>query len=345
MDLVTDKHEKRPHEANKRTQLKYAMRTIDNNPDGVFWSDINGNIVYVNQAACEKLGYSQDEFMEIGITGIDSTISAKDFGESSELVQAVRSGKTLRIQTKHSHRDGHAIPVEITMGTLDIGKNSFGFSIVRDISAHLEGQNKLKKAYSELEEKNAELNKLNKKLATREAQLEHLAYHDTLTGLPNRSLLMRNLPVLTSSIQANSKVAMLFIDIDNFKYINDSFGHCKGDDVLKEVCRRIQTLLKDSNQFYRIGGDEFIVLLLDNRSFDQIESFAESVMKCLSYPYQIETFEMQLRCSIGIAVFPDHTTSYDELLRYSDAAMYKAKENGKNRYCIFHNKMKFTNRQ
>jgi len=325
---------------NKRTQLKYAMRTIDNNPDGVFWSDIDGNIVYVNQAACEKLGYSLDEFMEIGIMGIDSNLSAKDFGESSELIQAVRSGKTLRIQAKHRHRDGQVIPVEITMGTLEIGKNSLGFSIVRDISSHLEEQNKLKKAYFELEEKNAELNRLNKKLAAREAQLEHLAYHDTLTGLPNRSLLMHNLPVLTSSIQTDCKVAMLFIDIDNFKYINDSFGHSKGDDVLKEVCRRIHTLLKDSNQCYRIGGDEFIVLLLDNRSLDQVECFAESVMKCLSNPYKTETSEMQLRCSIGIAIFPDHTTSYDELLKCSDAAMYKAKENGKNRYCVFHNKMK-----
>ena len=108
----------------------------------------------------------------------------------------------VRLVTSHIHHDGHTIPVEITMGTLEKEGDEVGFCFARDISEQLEEQNKLRKAYLDLEEKNAELEKLNKKLQAREEQLEYLAYHDALTGLPNRSLLLKNLDSLTNSIQS-----------------------------------------------------------------------------------------------------------------------------------------------
>ena len=129
------------------------------------------------------------------------------------------------------------------------------------------------------------------------------------------------------------------MDLDNFKFINDSFGHDKGDEILKEVCQRVHNLLKCPNEFYRIGGDEFILLLQGTCSPDDIENFAHNIMECLSFSFQIDTHQVCLSCSIGVAIFPDHTTSPDKLLIYSDAAMYQAKVNGKNSFCFFDRNM------
>ena len=125
------------------------------------------------------------------------------------------------------------------MGTLEMEGDALGFSAARDIPLQLEEQDKLKKAYSDLEKNNAELKKLNKKLEIREKQLAHREYHDVLTGLPNRSILLKNLDDLINSIHENKKLAMLFIDLDNFKFVNDRFGYSKGDEILQEACKRV----------------------------------------------------------------------------------------------------------
>ena len=318
------------------------MRTLECSPDGVFWSDINGDIVYVNKAACEKLGYSKEELTQMNILDFDVQVSNRDIGEQGRLMHAVKAGKTVRIQTRHKHCDGHIIPIEITMGSLVEGETELGFSFARDISKQLEEDEKIKQAYSDLEKKNIELNELNSKLAEREKQLNFLAYHDMLTGLPNRALLMHNLDQLIQSSQNDKKLAVLFIDLDNFKFINDSFGHSKGDMVLVEVCKRIQNVFQQPGQLYRIGGDEFVLLLQDIIGTDQISGFLEKAKECLATPLLIDSFPVYLSCSIGISIYPDHAELSEELLRYADAAMYSAKMDGKSKFRFFNDEIKRT---
>lgn len=325
----------------KETQLEYAMRCLSNSPDGVFWSDSNGVIAYVNEAACKELGYTREELLGMRISEFDVNLTEKDLGAGSSFIQATSSGKIARLQTVHRHRDGHLIPVDITMGVLEAEKDSLGFSFVRDMSEHIGAETKLKKAYKELEKNNAQLGRLYRDLSAREEQLEHLAYHDALTGLPNRTLLMEDLQRITKTCADKAKnTAVLFIDLDNFKNINDGLGHSVGDVILIEAGQRMQENLRKTDIIYRFGGDEFIILLQDIGSTDEISQLAQRISKCLVTPFRIDMISIYLTCSIGVSVFPEHATSPDELLMYADASMYKAKFNGKDRVQFFNRELK-----
>ncbi len=325
----------------KETQLEYAMRCLANNPDGVFWSDSNGVIVYVNNAACKELGYSKEELLAMKISDFDVTLFECDLKADSPFIQATSSGQIARMNTVHRHRDGHLIPVEITMGVLEEEKASLGFSFVRNMSEHMGAEDKLKEAYKDLERNNVELGRLYHDLTAREEQLKHLAYHDTLTGLPNRTLLMEDLQRITKVTEDKSvRTAVLFIDLDNFKNINDGLGHSVGDVILIEAGQRMQSNLRKTDIIYRFGGDEFIVLLQDVGSFDEIAQLADRISKCLVAPFKIDMISIYLTCSIGVSVFPEHAAFPEELLMYADASMYKAKTNGKDRVQFFNLELK-----
>ena len=275
------------------------------------------------------------------ISDIDVTISSEDLGEKGNFVKAASSGEITRLKSWHKHRDGHLIPVEISMGTLETVKNSLGFSFVRDITEHITAENNIKDAYSNLKKKNIELNHLYRDLSAKEKQLEYLAYHDVLTGLPNRTLFMNNLNGLIKEGKSKAKKSsILFIDIDNFKNINDCFGHRVGDLLLIETSKRMANSVRDIDTIYRFEGDEFNILLKDICSLEEIQYYSNKVKDCLLSPITIDGMELYLTCSIGVSVFPDHATSPEELLMYADTAMNKAKINGKNHIQFFNSEMK-----
>lgn len=177
----------------------------------------------------------------------------------------------------------------------------------------------------------------NKELSDAKDAISELAYNDQLTGLPNRVTLKKK---IDSILETEDRFAFLFIDIDNFKYINDTLGNSFGDDLLKMLSKVIAGVLEENCSLYRFGGDKFIVLVEEFRDIYEIERVAVKLLKTLKDPVEVNGRIFYNTASIGICVFPDHGSSFDELLKNADIALLKAKENGKNRIVIFSEPMK-----
>ena len=168
-----------------------------------------------------------------------------------------------------------------------------------------------------------------------EKRLEHLAFHDWLTDLPNRQLLLDRLGhALRRTMRRHKRVAVLFMDLDDFKVVNDSLGHGTGDYLLVAVVERLKGCLRPEDTLARFGGDEFVVLVEDLESPDQSIQVAERLVKCLEDPFVLEGRELFVRASVGIAFGTALTKSADDLLRDADTAMYRAKYEGLD-YAVF----------
>jgi len=170
-----------------------------------------------------------------------------------------------------------------------------------------------------------------------EENLRHLSYHDMLTGLPNRILFSDRLKQAIAAAKRDKmhKLSMMFMDLDNFKQINDGFGHAAGDLVLKEVASRIQDCLRESDTAARMGGDEFVVLLPAIETPDDAMIVAKKIRHALCQPIDLGNHDLTVTTSIGIAVYPEHGCEGESLLKHADAAMYHAKESGRDTVCIF----------
>jgi diguanylate cyclase (GGDEF)-like protein len=162
-------------------------------------------------------------------------------------------------------------------------------------------------------------------------ELSNLALRDTLTGLPNRKLLADRVPLaLAAALRDKAQLALLFIDLDEFKPVNDTYGHDVGDQLLKDVAKRIEACVRASDTVARFGGDEFIVLLPFIDSSADALSAAEKIRLAISAPFQLVGQSLHVSTSIGIATFPDHGTDEATLLKHADMAMYQAKSDGRN---------------
>lgn len=172
---------------------------------------------------------------------------------------------------------------------------------------------------------------------TRQSRLtERYAYYDYLTGLPNRRLLQDRLQqAIANAKRYETRMALLFLDLDNFKPINDTLGHEAGDKVLKTVSSRLASCLRQGDTLSRMGGDEFIVLLLNITSEEDVSNVAQKICAAVSEPIPMDGCNLQVSCSIGISLCPVDGTDYDTLLNCADEAMYRAKEEGRNnfRFC------------
>ncbi|HVK53576.1 MAG TPA: EAL domain-containing protein, partial [Burkholderiales bacterium] len=163
-----------------------------------------------------------------------------------------------------------------------------------------------------------------------EIEIEHLASHDALTDLPNRNLLNDRLAQLIArATRVDERIAVLFLDLDRFKFINDSFGHGFGDTLLKEVAQRLRESVRDYDTVARLGGDEFVVVLHDFSRDENISEIARKLLKAISRPFIIDEQTLHVTASIGVSVYPDDGFSGNTLLRNADTAMYRAKERGR----------------
>jgi diguanylate cyclase (GGDEF)-like protein/PAS domain S-box-containing protein len=169
-----------------------------------------------------------------------------------------------------------------------------------------------------------------------EAQLLHQAYHDALTSLPNRIMLMERLEqALLQTARSQDRMAMLFLDLDNFKVVNDSLGHGAGDQLIIAAANRVRNCLRATDTVARISGDEFAVLLAPVGEAADAAHAAQRIIDAFAEPFTLDTHEMAVAVSIGIAIGNADTTSVSDLLRQADMAMYRAKSNGRNRYEVF----------
>jgi diguanylate cyclase (GGDEF)-like protein len=178
--------------------------------------------------------------------------------------------------------------------------------------------------------------KHNEQLEKANAQLEHAATHDSLTGLPNRVLLADRLAQATAQSERYSRgFAVLVVDLDRFKSINDSLGHLAGDDMLKEAALRLSQLLRKADTLARLGGDEFVLVLNEIVGPRDAESVASKVIASLAQPFVLSGLDVQISASIGISVFPEDGVDAETLLQHADAAMYHAKKNGRSSFQFF----------
>ena len=174
----------------------------------------------------------------------------------------------------------------------------------------------------------------------RTKELHHIAHHDALTELPNRVMFMDRLEhSIVRAQRQNKKVAILFLDLDRFKVINDSLGHHVGDELLCEVARRLLLCTRETDTVARLSGDEFVVILEDMNSTDYVTIITRNIIDSLAKSINIQKNELFITTSIGIALYPYDATDTDTLLRYADTAMYKAKESGRNDYKYYSDKM------
>jgi len=166
--------------------------------------------------------------------------------------------------------------------------------------------------------------------------IEKLAYFDSLTGLANRTLLKdRMLKSIQSAKRTEEKMGVIFLDLDHFKLINDTLGHSVGDELLVYISNILKAQTRNSDTLSRLGGDEFVILLSSIKRVEDVEKFASKIQKSLEHKHNIGTHQLYITSSIGVAVFPEHGDTCDELIRNADTAMYEAKNDGRNRYKIY----------
>jgi diguanylate cyclase (GGDEF)-like protein/PAS domain S-box-containing protein len=223
--------------------------------------------------------------------------------------------------------------------------------LVDDVTARRETAEAVRRARDELEvrvlDRTAELAGANALLQGEiverrqaEARVHHMAYHDSLTGLPNRALLSDRLDRAMLAVQRSErKLAVMFIDLDRFKTINDSLGHLTGDHLLKEVASRLCCAVRASDTVARLGGDEFVVLVPGIRATAECSQVAEKIIDALASPFPFEGRMLHITPSIGICIYPDHGADVETLMRHADAAMYHAKASGRNNYQFFTERM------
>jgi diguanylate cyclase (GGDEF)-like protein len=170
-----------------------------------------------------------------------------------------------------------------------------------------------------------------------EEEILRLAYFDVLTGLPNRALLHDRLnQAIAQAARDKRHVGLLFLDLDNFKNINDTMGHGIGDMLLCNIARRLEQSVRNADTLARLGGDEFVIALTAVNQAEDISMVAKNILTALSAPLNLEGIELYISASIGIAIFPEDGNDVDTLLKHADLAMYKAKDHGRNNFQFFH---------
>ncbi|MDO9468588.1 MAG: EAL domain-containing protein [Thiobacillus sp.] len=308
-----DISERRSTETALRESEARFRAMAEQSTDWIWSADTAGHHTYSNTRGIASLGYSPDAFLALPPGCLVHPDDLPLYRETFDQACATRQGwHNVVLRWRHqngSYRifESNASPVFDESGTLT------GFQGVdRDVT----------------ERKQAE------------ARIEFLAHHDALTGLPNRVLLRDRFEhALATAERSRTRVAMLFLDLDNFKVVNDTLGHAAGDQLLLTVVARLAECTRESDTMSRQGGDEFIVLLGDMPDLEAVERIASKILAQLAEPVELNGHALNAACSIGIAMYPDDGASFDTLLQKADAAMYNAKGAGRNTYQFFDEQM------
>ena len=269
-------------------------------------------IVAANAAALRSLGYTLEEVRELRFGDLFSAEGADAQALVGRLLDAT---SRLPVEMRQRCKDGSQRNVEANCDRLTLGDQQLLGVAVHDVTLR-------RKAETQLLE--------------RHQQLDHLAHHDQLTGLPNRLYLAAHLPGdLEEAKKAGSMLAVLFLDLDRFKHINDSRGHETGDKLLKTVAQRVRSTVRTQDVVVRMGGDEFVVILKGVQHTGQVNETAERINQALSAPMVVDGRTLVTTVSIGVALYPHDGLDMGELLRHSDTAMYQAKDRGRNNFQVF----------
>ncbi|MEK5037087.1 EAL domain-containing protein [Sporosarcina sp. FSL K6-3457] len=251
-------------------------------------------------------------------------------------VRPLKKLGTLMASVENGNYDVHAKANDYTeIARLSTGFNSMIQAIKKRDQELLISNQELIIAEEKLLGKYVELQESQKILQAREDKIEHLASRDSLTGLLNRRSLQETLAASLNHEQNEYFKAVIFLDLDNFKMVNDSLGHTFGDKLIIEVAKKLTSLSPIHKEVARISGDEFIVVLHDIMSIEQAKSIAEEIISLFGSPIPVESKLLNMTASVGVALYPLHGETAEELLKTADMAMYRAKSLGKNRYRLF----------
>ena len=293
--LITDITERWRAEREVR-QSEERMRKFTEATDEAIVFHRDGLITDGNEALTRLTGFALPEVVGLSIFNF---ISPEWHAVALDYTRAGREDP-YEITIRHKH--GHAIPVEVVGKTMPLHHADYRIVVVRDITARKQAQE-------------------------REA---FIALHDSLTQLPNRHFLMKQLSqVLSLARRRHGRVAVLFMNLDHFKTVNDSLGHHAGDQLLRNVAERLRNGVSDADVVARLGGDEFVVVLTDIQTPDDAAMVADKLLDSMQGVFTVDHLPLTISPSIGISLFPDHGASADVLLRCADAAMQHAKESGR----------------
>lgn len=288
-------------------ELRKLSSVVEQTDDIIFITDVDGAIEYVNPAFVNVTGYSAGEVMGQSPSILNSSQHKPGFFD--QMWDTIRGGEIFRDVVANQGKDGRLIYVQKTITPIrdpDGSVVSFA-SIDKDVTQWRCAQERI----------------------------EYMALHDNLTGLANRVKLMDRLQhAITSVERRGTGFALLFIDLDGFKPVNDTLGHDAGDYALREVAARYTASVRENDTVARVGGDEFVILLEDAALAEDATGIADKLLQRTREPLTINGTECQLGASIGIALYPAHGQDADTLLKNADDAMYLAKAQGKNRFCV-----------
>jgi diguanylate cyclase (GGDEF)-like protein/PAS domain S-box-containing protein len=289
-------------------KLRQSAKVFESTRDGVMITDLDGRIVQVNAAFSAISGYAAAEVL--GQTPRLLRSGRQDRAFFADLWDSVRRQGYWQGEVWNRRRNGEVYPQWLSISTVfdDRGRPSHYVGVGTDIT----------------------------QLKRSEQQLQHLAHHDPLTGLPNRLLGQSRLEhALQRCTRHGGRLGVVFLDLDGFKHINDSLGHPIGDSVLTEIARRLRLRLRSEDTLARLGGDEFLLVLEDLATPADAANIARKLLDALQEPLALDSRELFVTASIGIAMYPDDGTSWSELIRNADTAMYQAKAAGRDQFCFY----------
>jgi len=300
-----------------KEEAKELSEILEHSSNEIYIIDAHTqHYLYANKGACDALGYSYEELLEKNVREINPYLTENRI---EYLAQKIIQGDKLLNRTIHRRKDGSEYHVQSYIYRLSYHGKDAAVIFDTDISEII--------ALEEERKKQAEL-------------MQHQAYHDTLTGLPNRTLFQDRLEQTIITAKRNKeKMALLFIDLDQFKKINDTLGHHIGDEVLIEASKRFKDVLREEDTLSRLGGDEFTVILKNLKSEKSAATVAQKLVESMKKPLKIKKNLLHLSSSIGISIYPSDASNQEDLLKFADAAMYKAKEEGRDNFQFYSTEM------
>ena len=300
------------------SKYKRQARVLENIHDAVITTDIYGNITTWNNGSQKLFGYTLQEVLGKSIGLI---FSPNNDMSLNECFDNINKGVNLNAEINLITKDGTELICDVS---LSASRDDFGIingyvGYIQDITQNKQTQ---------------------KLLDIQTQKLRYQAHHDALTDLPNRALFQERLEQSVADAKRDGqKFALLFLDLDQFKNINDTLGHHVGDEVLVEVAKRIQTLIRKEDTLSRLGGDEFTLIVKNINDENDAARVAQKIINILQDPIVLNNVKLYVSSSIGIAIYPDHSAVPNNLVKYADVAMYKAKDAGRNNYQFYSSEM------
>lgn len=326
--MVSDISERKQAEQQLATANRLRESIVESAPLAILSTDKHGRILSYNAAAELLFGYTQAEAvgqMLVDCLFDDAQLESlarktSQYPQDNErpgidvIIQGVQFSRMTIDEWSCKHKDGSHLDVEssISMLTGPDGSLSGYLFMLQDISERKKTRN----------------------------AIEHMAHHDALTGLPNRALLHDRLQqAMKRATRERRTLAVLMLDLDHFKRINDSLGHHAGDEMLLVVSQRLYQALRETDTVSRMGGDEFVILLPDVSGPEDVSTIIDKLLEHLNQPLRLDGHELSISASIGVCMYPDHGHSAEEILKLADTAMYQAKDSGRGHFRFFESQM------